>query len=68
MLAVHEKRRDFKCEFCEYSAGTKGVLKTHVKNKHLRLEADIQDCEHCPYRALKRADLRDHMRDAHGTR
>lgn len=65
VLQVHEKRRDFKCEFCEFAAGTKGILKTHVKNRHLRLDKDLYDCHLCPYKAVRKSHLKEHMKSEH---
>ena len=56
--------RNYQCEFCDYRAGTKGILKTHTKNRHL-LDKDNLVCPLCPYKATKKTHLKAHLANDH---
>ena len=47
MASIHEKKKSFKCEICDYSCSPKGHMKEHVAAIHERKKQF--KCDTCDY-------------------
>ncbi len=63
MNSIHLKRRDYKCDLCDFAATQKGGLEYHFKAKHTKEKPFA--CEECPYRCLAKATLQQHVKTKH---
>ena len=63
---MHEERRKYKCEVCEYAAFTTGHLQKHKKLTHgLDTDNDGHSWEQCSYKAANKIHLKAHKRRKH---
>ena len=71
--AVHEKKKDFDCMWCNYKAGYRHVLRNHMKVVHNKTEKEnvtgkhdnnIQ-CQLCQFEAHTEDGLTDHLMSTH---
>ena len=58
--AVHEKRKDFNCSFCDYAAARRQNLSTPVKEVHEKIKD--HECEQCDYKSSQLVNLRRHVK------
>ena len=61
--SVHEGKKSFKCELCDYSCTRKDNMKTHVASVHEKKKPF--KCEMCDYCCSLRGDLNKHFRRKH---
>ena len=59
---MHEKRRDFECEFCLKMFFDKCILIEHVRIFH---EKRLLNCDFCSEQFRWTSDLRKHVRSVH---
>jgi len=64
MKSAHEKKRDFKCDQCEYAASSKCNLTHHIKSVHKK-ERHFK-CDQCDYAASVKCNLTHHIQSVHG--
>ena len=63
VFSVHEGKKQFKCEICDYSSSRKGNLKLHVASVH---EKNIPfKCEMCDYSCSLKSSLQIHVASVH---
>ena len=55
---------NYPCDYCDFSAITKGLLSEHKENKHKGLIL-WYPCNKCDYVATQREDLMKHMESKH---
>ena len=60
--AVHEKKKQFKCENCVYHASHQWLVNKHVERVHNK---GTYDCDECNFESLKKVDLNKHKRETH---
>ena len=53
----------YRCDQCDYKAGWKGSLKTHIDSVH----GDVRySCDLCDYKAKTKGNLKEHIDSIHG--
>ena len=61
--SVHDKKRDYACENCDYKAAQNSNLKEHVKAVHEKIKNFA--CEQCDYKAAQKSYLVMHVEAIH---
>ena len=64
LKSAQERKRDFKCDQCEYAASSKCNLTHHVRSVH-RKERQFR-CDQCDYAASVKCNLTLHVQSVHG--
>ena len=65
-IAVHEKKRPYKCDFCGKCFATNGTLKDHRERIHLKdTLKDQYECETCHKQFKFKKSLKTHIRVIH---
>ena len=60
---VHDKKKPFKCEICDYSCYQKSKMKKHVESVHEKNEPF--KCEICYYSCAQNSNLKRHISSVH---
>ena len=57
--SVHEGKKPFKCENCDYSCAEKGDLQKHITSVHEGKKPF--NCESCDYKFAHKSDMKRHV-------
>ena len=55
---VHEKKKPFKCDICDYSCSQKGNMKKHAESVHERKKSF--KCDICDYSCSQKGTMKKH--------
>ena len=64
IIAVHEHKRDFKCQECQLKFGLKIALTAHIKRIHNETSKEYQ-CQTCQAKFFTRSELKKHIERVH---
>ena len=60
---IHERRKDFKCEFCAVSTSTSYGLKSHINAIHKKLKK--YKCDSCEKMFMNLSNMKKHASSVH---
>ena len=60
VASVHEERKSFKCDICEYTCSQKSVMNRHVASVHT--ENKPFKCGVCDYKCSRKDQLNRHVK------
>ena len=63
MASIHEGKKAFKCESCDYSCSQKNSLKQHFLSVHEGIKPF--KCDMCDYKCLQNSDIKKHVALVH---
>ena len=62
--SVHEGKKPFKCEICDFRCSLKGTMKSHVESVHEGKKPF--KCDICNYCCFLRHQMKQHVKKKHG--
>ena len=62
--SVHEEKKPFKCDICDYRCSYKGSMNRHVSSVHE--EKKPFKCDICDYSFSQKSVMKSHVESVHG--
>ena len=63
VVSVHEGKKPFKCDICDYNCSQKSVMNRHVASVHQ--EKKPFKCNICDYSCFQKKDMKKHIASVH---